>query len=595
MRSLITQGTTLLLVVLAFTACTDSNQVVKKAPQHESELGQLVLGAQAGEKEKYLSENPATQIRILSEKHGFYEIISETETPERLSQFFPSAQIQKNEFFHKQQQVDPAQKLADAIVAEQYSMAQSILDNTQDRTLQVIGHSIDFQTCKRNGLKPVLKIVPVSDNLKRRDPLKVGEKVVIDASQSQPHAFTGGDLKLSFVVSAPLGSKSEKAYNDKVLSLDLDTMGVYTLMIIAQDVKNICHIETAKLMVTGDEDFSPYAVAQNSNIGSQKFLHKLGLGKAHQFSKGKDILIAVVDSGVNYNHPHLAANIYINPNETDNGQDNDDNGYVGDIHGWDFVNNDPYPFDDNGHGSHVAGLAAGQGFGVAPEAKILPVKVSNPEGMSDLGTTLQGITYALDMGAKVINMSFGSYRPPAAIENRILRLVEKADVLLVAAAGNGDPNTGLGVNTDAIPHMPSGLQSTNLISVAALNEFDKLSYYSNFGSRTVHIATYGGEDYDVDNNRPYDGMLYSAYIPNPEGLLFHPAQGTSMSTPVASGIAALLFSYNPNLKAADVAKIMKEAGPKANFLSGKILSGKILTADAALELVPTPTNLASQP
>lgn len=595
MKSFFTvKGIALLLLVGTFTACADSNQIKYGAPQTEDELGQLVLGAQVGEKEKYLSARPASQIRILSEEHGFYEVLTQ-ETPEELREFFTSAQIQKNEFYLKKSATRKAEQLTELFVTHNFKAAQDLLNQVQDRTLQVIGQAINFDTCKSNGLKPIIKITPVSDNLKRREPLEVGETVIIDASQSQPHAFTGGDLKLSFVIDAPLGSHAEEVYADKTLKLSLDTMGIYQIIIVAQDVKNVCHVETAKLLVTGNEEFAPYAMAMDQRVSAQKFLHKLGTGKAHQKTTGQGVLVAVVDSGVNYNHPHLAQNIFINPAETDYDQDQDGNGFAGDRHGWDFVNNDPYPFDDNGHGSHIAGLIAGKFLGIAPDSKILPIKVSNAEGLSDLGTTLQGLTYAMGMGAKVINMSFGSYRPPAAIESRILRMAEKADILLVAAAGNGDPNTGMGVNTDAIQHMPSGLSSPNLISVAAVNEFDRLSYYSNFGSKSVHVATYGGEDFDFSNHRPYDGMLYSAYIPNPKGLLFHPSQGTSMSTPIAAGIAALLFSYNPALTAPDVSNILKQAGHKASALEGRTLSGRVLTADTALELAPAPKQLASQP
>lgn len=593
MKSLITKGTVLILSMAVFTACSEQNQVTRKAPQHESELGHLVLGAQPGEKEKYLSDNPAAQIRILSEKHGFYEI--RFDDMESIRNYFPSSSIEKNEFYLKQQSTNPIDELTADFENGNFAQVQNKLQQLKNKSLQVLGHAIDIQTCKRNGLKPILKIIPISDNLKRSQSLEVGEEVTIDASQSQPHAFTGGDLKLSFVVSAPLGSDSEKIFEEKTLNLSLDTMGVYQIMIIAQDVKDVCQIQSAKLSVTGNEPFLPYAVAKDRSISTQSFLAKLGVQKAHEKTTGKGILIAVIDSGVNYNHPHLAENIFINTNETDNGQDNDDNGYIGDRHGWDFVNDDPYPFDDNGHGSHVAGLSAGKLLGVAPDARILPIKISNPEGLSDLGTTLQGIVYALDMGAKVLNLSFGNYRPSVAVESRILRLAEQADALLMASAGNGDPNTGMGLNTDVITHMPSGLHSANLLSVGALNEFDSLAYYSNYGQKSVHIATYGGEDFDVHNRRPYDGMLYSAYIPNPKGLLFHPAQGTSMSAPIASGIAALVMSFNPNLTAPEIAQILKQAGPTASALNGKVNSGKVLTADSAIELASQSMKLASQP
>lgn len=584
MRSLITIGTVLVLASGILTACAGENQVTRKAPKTESELGFLVLGAKTQEKENYLSNQPAAQIRILSEKHGFYEV--RYDNYESIKESFPNATIHKNEFYKTQTAVNDIEQILTHFKNEEYHLAE--VTKKQNHSLEVLGEAIDFSSCKRNGLKPVLNIKPLSPNLSRREPLTVGEEIVIDASQSQPHAFTGGDLKLSFVISAPLGSKTQKIYQNKTLNLSLDTMGVYQIMIVAQDVKDVCDVEVAKVLVTGNEPFAPSIASKDPSLGQQKFRARLGIDQAHQISKGEGVIIAVIDSGVNYNHPHLAENIFRNPNESDNGLDNDNNGYEGDLYGWDFANDDPYPFDDNGHGSHVAGLSAGKIFGVAPNATILPIKVTNPAGVSDLGSSLQAIVYALDMGAKVLNLSYGNYRPPVNLERQIIALVEKADAIILAAAGNGDPNTGLGVNTDVIQHMPSGLNSNNLISVAALNENDQLTYYSNYGAQSVQVATYGGEDFDMVNHRPYNGQLYSAYIPNPEGQLFHPAQGTSMSTPIAAGIAALVRSANPDLSAAETADILKHAGPNSSKLEGKIKSGKILTAIDALKMA-TPT------
>lgn len=177
-----------------------------------------------------------------------------------------------------------------------------------------------------------------------------------------------------------------------------------------------------------------------------------------------DQIIAILDTGVDWNHPDLTDNIWNNSDESTNGYDSDGNGFVDDVRGWDFVNNDNNPADDNSHGTHVAGIAAAKGnngigiAGVNWAAKIMPVKVFQSSGQGNMATIVQGINYAAQNGATVINMSFGTYARSLALEDALANAY--ANAVLVAAAGNDGLCIGPGKCDDlrlGIPMYPGGL------------------------------------------------------------------------------------------------------------------------------------------
>ena len=306
-----------------------------------------------------------------------------------------------------------------------------------------------------------------------------------------------------------------------------------------------------------------------------------------QDKQGQGVTIAVVDTGVYYNHPHISPNIKTNNSDKHgsgaNNRDDDGNGYKDDYAGWDFYNGDAYPLDDHGHGTHVAGLAAGTYGGVAPKAKILPVKVLGANGRGDLGTIAAGILYAVDMGAHIINLSLGG---PAAGQasndvNRLLSAVIKANsrgALLVAAAGNGGED-GLGDCNDASPVYPASFDQENVLSVASVDRYNHITSYSNFGTASVHVAAPGGDD--------YSGGLMSLGIPNCYGPCPDSAQqyvamsGTSMATPVVAGIAALVKSAATKLNYKQIKQIIMRSGIDEPSLVDKVQSGKVVNAAAA--------------
>lgn len=303
-------------------------------------------------------------------------------------------------------------------------------------------------------------------------------------------------------------------------------------------------------------------------------------------NKGEGVVIAIIDTGVYYNHPHLSPNIKTNESDKHGSQgdsrDNDGNGYTDDYVGWDFYNGDAYPIDDNGHGTHVAGLAASTYMGVAPKAKILPIKVLSADGRGDLGTISAGILYAIDNGAHIINMSLGGSGASRASSEvkKIIKNVQVAktkDVLMISAAGNGGSD-GIGDCNDITPVYPANLDEGNMISVASVDRYNNLADYSNYGGATVHVAAPGGDYFTgglVSTDLPYcSGPCSDNNVP------YVSMMGTSMATPVVAGMAAVLKSKNMNNYATIKSAIMNTSIPEEN-LQDLVISGGVVNLQNA--------------
>ncbi|MCG2721316.1 MAG: S8 family serine peptidase [Thermodesulfovibrionales bacterium] len=204
-----------------------------------------------------------------------------------------------------------------------------------------------------------------------------------------------------------------------------------------------------------------------------------------------DILIAVIDTGVADGHPDLAANVWQNTKEIPaNGIDDDGNGYVDDVYGWDFIDNDGYPEDLDSHGTHVAGIIASQGnngaggSGVMWSARIMALRFLGVSGSGDVANAAMAIIYAADNGARIINASWGGYDYSNTLYNAI-NYARSKGVLFIAAAGNEAQNN------DFAPFYPSGFTLDNIISVAASDSMDNLAYFSNYGATSVDLAAPG--------------------------------------------------------------------------------------------------------
>lgn len=281
-------------------------------------------------------------------------------------------------------------------------------------------------------------------------------------------------------------------------------------------------------------------------------------------TQGADIVVAVVDSGVDTSHIDLSQNIWSNPRDPDNGQDDDGNGKVDDILGWDFVNNDNTPSDDYGHGTHVAGIAAAvannnEGIaGVAPQAKIMAVKTLDQWGSGTIEAGAAGILYAADAGAHVINLSWTGYgTAPRILVDAVNYAHDRKNAVVVAAAGNSSSNAGY--------YFPANIR--NVITVAATDERDRAAAYTNGGAK-IDVAAPGGGDYSEYEGKRFWTNIISLYSAGSgrDWRLREPTlpvgpyitkNGTSMAAPQVSGLVALLRAYDPALRPEIIRMILR--------------------------------------
>jgi len=289
------------------------------------------------------------------------------------------------------------------------------------------------------------------------------------------------------------------------------------------------------------------------------------------FTDSSSVIVAVIDTGVDYTHPDLADNMWVNAGEIpNNGIDDDANGYVDDVHGYDFYNNDGDPYDDYYHGTHVAGTIGAVGnngigvVGVAQKAKIMAVKFLGSNGWGYYSGAISAIQYAIANGAKVLNNSWGGFSYDSGLWSAVAAS-DAAGVIFVAAAGNSS------VNTDYYPFYPSALSSPNIISVAAMTYNDHLAYFSNYGAYSVDLAAPG--DFILSTFPAYGGEAQYGYL-----------SGTSMATPHVSGAAALLWSAFPYLSHRQVINLLYQGVSSKSYLGGKSVTGGMLNLAKSLAL-----------
>ena len=278
-----------------------------------------------------------------------------------------------------------------------------------------------------------------------------------------------------------------------------------------------------------------------------------------------NLVIGVIDTGVDYNHPDLVGNIWTNPGEiAGDGIDNDNNGYIDDVRGWDFAYNDNNPMDVQGHGTHVSGTIAGKGnngvgvTGVAWNAKIMPLKFLNDSGSGSTSGAISAIAYATAKGVKLTNNSWGGGGYSQALSD-VINAAGQQGALFIAAAGNSSQNT------DINPAYPASYNLANIISVASTTRTDSLSSFSNYGLTSVDLGAPGSDIYSTTPNN-----TYSTY------------SGTSMASPHVTGAAALLWSQNPTWTAQQVKNTLMQTGDSISALAGKTVSGKRLNVYNAL-------------
>jgi Zn-dependent metalloprotease/subtilisin family serine protease len=321
------------------------------------------------------------------------------------------------------------------------------------------------------------------------------------------------------------------------------------------------------------------AIPDDASFGSLYGLHNTGQTggtpgadidavKAWETHKGSgSTVIGVIDTGIDYLHPDLADNIWVNPGEIPgNGIDDDGNGYVDDVHGYDFINNDSDPMDGHSHGTHVAGTIAARGnngmgvVGVNWQASLMAIKIFSDGGSTNDATILNAVAYANAMGVKVTNNSWGGGPFSQSLKD-IINDGAVNGYLFIAAAGNNYGN-----NNDTSPQYPASYDCENIISVASTDHNDLMSSFSNYGATSVDLAAPGSNVYSTTPSGNYGSK-----------------SGTSMATPHVAGAAGLLMSYNPSLSGAEIKQILLEAVDIIPSVSGKVLSNGRLNVANAIE------------
>ena len=322
----------------------------------------------------------------------------------------------------------------------------------------------------------------------------------------------------------------------------------------------------------------------------------------------RDVVVAVLDTGIDWNHEDLADNIWVHPNEVvgdangdgfpgvqgvdDDGDglidedsqgrqpgdsgysndlvgDDDENGFEDDIRGWDFVNNDNNPDDDNNendsyHGTHVSGTIGAEGnngvgiTGVTWAVSIMPLKTLNQEGTGTVADEIAAIEYAIANGAKIINASFSGV-DDSLLEYDAIKSARDAGILLVAAAGNR------GTDNDNAPEYPAAYDLDNIIAVAATDRNDALPSFSNYGAISVDVAAPGVQILSTIRDNEYEEK-----------------SGTSMAAPHVSGLAALIWSQDPSLTYSEVKGFIFDGVDVLGTLAGKMLMAGRINANKSV-------------
>ncbi|HYI35910.1 MAG TPA: S8 family peptidase [Thermoleophilaceae bacterium] len=279
--------------------------------------------------------------------------------------------------------------------------------------------------------------------------------------------------------------------------------------------------------------------------------------------------VAILDTGIDTDHPDLAPNIYKSSDKPNNGKDDDKNGFVDDTYGLNVIKGKGSGEDDNGHGSHVAGIVGGRGdnalgvSGICWSTKLIAVKFMNSKGKGSTSDAIDGIQYAAKKGAKIINCSFGSSSKSSSLHDAVDYAQSKGSLLVVAAGNDGD-------NIDKKPEYPAAYTDSNILTVAATTSTDTLASFSNYGATAVDVGAPGNQ-------------ILSTYKGGGYKLL----SGTSMASPYAAGVAAMLRKQESEATYSDLRYAIRHKVDLPIALNGKVAYNGRLNARKALAAIPS--------
>ena len=286
-------------------------------------------------------------------------------------------------------------------------------------------------------------------------------------------------------------------------------------------------------------------------------------------TKKSQVIIAIVDTGIDLSHPALRDHLWTNPGESgtdrwghrkeSNGIDDDDNGFVDDLHGWNFVNHNNDVRDLHGHGTHIAGIISQ----IAPDAKIMVIKYYDPNSISDVSVnaTPKSFDYARLMKAQIVNYSGGG-PGESQVEREAVTKLANNGILFVAAAGNESQNS------DLLHFFPADYNLPNILSVTAISQDQKILPSSNYGKKSVHIAAPGDDIWSTLPGGNYGKMT-----------------GTSQATAFVSGVAALKLSTLPaHFSPAKLASCLVNSGQWDESLKAKLKTPVVINSYRALAM-----------
>lgn len=321
-----------------------------------------------------------------------------------------------------------------------------------------------------------------------------------------------------------------------------------------------------------DTDFSTLWGLHNTGQENGNLDADIDAPEAWDITTGGEVVIAVIDTGVDAQHSDLARNMWKNPNEIPgNGQDDDGNGYIDDVYGYDFANHDAEPLDDHSHGSHCAGIIAGIGnngigvTGVNWKAQIMSVKFLNSFGMGTIASAIQALEYAVKMGAKISNNSWGCRNCASQALRDAIQASSAQGHLFVTAAGN------FAEDNDTNSFYPANYDLENLITVTATDHNDELSFFSNYGKENVDLAAPGEN-------------IYSTLLGEGYGY----KSGTSMAVPYVVGVASLLKACQAEWTFKEIKERLLNTVDSFPALQDKLVShGRLNAFKAVKDVCPT--------